>query len=104
MQQFTINATTIRPQYSDIVNKQRFDKMPEIVANTLTNYGIDGFTMYPVMGYWQGEREDSYKIEVLTDKGFDVMAEVAEILRDMYNQDAVMVTYPDNSVKFIERL
>lgn len=102
MQQFTINATTIRPQYSDIVNKQRFDKMPEIVANTLTNYGIDGFTMYPVMGYWQGEREDSYKIEVLTDKGFDVMAEVAEVLRATYDQDAVILTCGD-IVKFIER-
>ena len=102
MQLYTINATTIRPQYSDFVNKQRFDKMPEIVANTLTNYGIDGFTIQEVQGFWQGVAEKSYIITVACED-VNIIERFAESIRSVYDQDAVMVTYPDNFVKFIER-
>ena len=102
MKLFTINATSIRPEYSAKVNQARFDKMPKILSSMLARHGIDGFTVYPVIGYWQGEREDSYKIELSTKLEFDVMAELREQIRHVYNQDAVILQCGD-IVKFIER-
>ena len=102
MKLYTINATSIRPEYSDNVNKARFDNMPYMLSDTFKSVGIDGFTIYEVIGFWQGERERSYKIEVLTKLDFDVMAELCEQIRHVYNQDAVILQSGED-VKFIER-
>ena len=102
MQLYTINATSIRPEYSDKINQARFENMPYMLADTFKRVGIDGFTLYEVVGFWMGEREPSYKIEVLTELDFDVMAELCEQIRHVYNQDAVILQCGD-IVKFIER-
>ena len=103
MQQYTINATPERYDVSDEVNAIRHKNYSIAVSSALSSVGIDGFTMQEVQGYWQGKPETSYIITVATDKSSLHIDRVAELLRDRYNQDAVMVTYPDNSVKFIER-
>lgn len=102
MQLYTINATCERPEYDKDTQARHHRTYANTVCNALATYNIDGFTLQEVQGYWQGVPETSYIITVATDNGGDI-DKVAEILRDMYNQDAVMVTYPDNSVKFIER-
>ena len=102
MKLYTINATSIRPEYSDKINQARFDNMPYMLSDTFKSVGIDGFTLYEVIGFWMGERERSYKIEVLTKLDFDVMAGLCEQIRHVYNQDTVILTCGD-VVKFIER-
>ena len=102
MKLYTINATSIRPEYSAKVNKARFDNMPYMLSDTFKRVGIDGFTIYEVIGFWQGERERSYKIEVLTDLDSAYIVGVCEEIRHVYNQDAVILQYGD-TVKFIER-
>ena len=102
MKLYTINATSIRPEYSAKVNQARFDNMPYMLADTFKSVGIDGFTLYEVVGFWMGEREPSYKIEVLTELDFDGMAELCEQIRHVYNQDAVILQCGE-IVKFIER-
>lgn len=103
MKQYTINATSIRPHQTEKERQILFDYMPEVVSSMFIAYGVsDGFTIYPVTGYWQGVKEESYKIEVLTELDFDGMIEVAERLRKHYDQDAVILTSGD-IVKFIER-
>jgi len=102
MKLYTVNATSIRPEYSDKINQARFDSMPYMLADTFKSVGIDGFTLYEVVGFWMGEREPSYKIEVLTELEFDVMAELCEQIRHVYNQDAVILQCGE-IVKFIER-
>ena len=102
MQLYTINATSIRPEYNEKVNKARFDNMPYMLSDTFKSVGIDGFTLYEVIGFWMGERERSYKIEVLTELNFDVMAGLCEQIRHAYNQDAVILQCGE-TVKFIER-
>lgn len=102
MQLFTINATPERFDVSEVENARRHKNYAITVSDILSSVGIDGFTIQQVEGYWQGLSEISYIITVATDNS-EVIDNVAELLRDRYNQDAVMVTYPDNSVKFIER-
>lgn len=40
---------------------------PRAVAQVLANFGIDGFTIYKVKGYWKSEAEASFKIELALD-------------------------------------
>lgn len=114
MKLYTINATTIRPELTEFGNQTRLEGYPQRVAQILAKHGIDGFTMYQVQGYWKGEPEVSFKIEVaIDDKHWTVdgdvysvtarVEKICEELRDEYSQDSVMLTLPDNSVKFIER-
>ena len=103
MQLYTINATWVRPDDSGMTKLQYSDGgiYKRVVSDMLASYGIDGFAIQEVQGFWQGVPEKSYIITVATDLGgIDI---IAEKLRSIYNQDAVMVTYPDGSVKFIER-
>ena len=102
MQLYTINATPERYDVTPEDNVKRHKTYAIVVSNALASVGIDGFTIQEVQGYWQGVPERSYIITVATDNE-GAIDKVAELLRDRYNQDAVMVTYPDNSVKFIER-
>ena len=102
MQLYTINATPERYDVSEAENTKRHKNYAKTVSGVLSSVGIDGFTMQEVLGYWQGIPEKSYTITIATENG-SAIDKIAERLRDMYNQDAVMVTYPDNSVKFIER-
>ena len=102
MKLYTINATSFRPEYNAKINQARFDNMPYMLSNTFKSVGIDGFTLYEAIGFWEGKREPSYKIEVLTDLDFEVMAGLCELIRYAYNQDAVILQC-DETVKFIER-
>ena len=103
MQLFTINATPERYDVTEAENLKRHKTYAIVVSHALQAVGIDGFTIQEVQGYWQGIPETSYIITVATDKSSWHIDRVCELLRDRYNQDAVMVTYPDGSVKFIER-
>ena len=102
MKLFTINATPVRDDMGDEINAERLLNYRGEVSTVLARRGIDGFTIYPVTGYWQGVQEDSFKIEIATDvKNAHTVNSIAKELRDMYNQDSVMVTYPDGYVEFI---
>lgn len=94
----SISTVDMREKDIDTINKQAVAEYPRVVARVLAKHGIDGFTIYKVDGYWQGVPEISFKIEIATDGGVGM---IASELRDLYNQDAVMVTYPDNTVEFI---
>lgn len=112
MQLYTINATPVMserqasefPAYDgDIVkfNKGNLKDYKEQVAGILANQGIDGFTIYQVDGYYKGESEVSFKIEVATDASYFTMGDICNELRDVYHQESVMLTLPNNKVEFI---
>lgn len=100
MKLYTINATCEQHKYTIAENKTNHKSYAARVAEVLAQHNIDGFTIERVEGYWQGVPERSYKISVAVDNGA-ILDEVCELLRDMFQQDAVMLTSPDNSVKFI---
>ena len=104
MQLYTINATWVRPDDSDMIKLQYSDGAiyKRVISDMLASYGIDGFTIQEVQGYWQGVPEKSYIITVACED-VKTIERFAESMRSVYNQDAVMIAYPDGSVKFIER-
>lgn len=103
MKLYTINATWVRPTDTEQDKAYKEARYSGTVAQILDKYGVDGFTIYKVDGYWNREAELSYKIEIATELSLDKMLEICERLRKEYQQDAVMLTLPDNSVEFIER-
>lgn len=98
MKLYTINATPVSTSFTDSINKRRVEAYPERVASILSNYGLDGFTIYKVDGYWKGEAEVSFKIEVAVDGELD--KNILEDLRYIFKQEAVMLTTPENDVIF----
>lgn len=117
MKLFTITATPVcsREQYAKVMpsNKVLTDKeldklnaiaieqYPNDVAELLAKYDIDGFTIYQVQVYWKGTPEVSFKIELAIDSDPERVYTVAKVLRDLYNQEAVMLTKPNGEVEFI---
>ena len=117
MKLYTITATPVREGYTAYKNANLVRDYPASVAETLRDeFSIDGFTIYKTQGYWKGNAEDSFKIELALDTAVSDITgkhlytacnlthsveKIAEYLRDQYAQDAVMLTYPDGSVKFI---
>ena len=102
MQLYTINATPERYDVTEEVNDERHKNYAITVSNALSSVGIDGFTIQEVQGYWQGVAEQSYIITVACED-VKVIERFAESIRGVYDQDAVMIAYPNGSVKFIER-
>lgn len=100
MKLYTINATCEQGKYTKQDNASNHKHYPASVAEILSEHNIDGFTIEQVYGYWQGVPEKSYKISVAVDDD-SVIDTICEMLRDTYQQDAVMLTSPDNTVKFI---
>ena len=98
MKLYTITATPYHVRNKQEKNESLVACYPSNVSKILAKHGIDGFTIYQVHGYWEGKSEPSFKIEIATDGGVGM---IASELRDKYNQDAVMVTYPSGEVEFI---
>lgn len=125
MKLYTINATPVRTKEQwrrqmptskiltdkvvDGLNTMAIEVYPGAVAKILAEFDIDGFTMYEVKGYWKGIPEVSFKIEVALDDNTNsgganadaTMVMVADELKIAYNQEGVMLTLPNNTVKFI---
>lgn len=100
MKLYTINATCEQGKYTIQQNKANHKVYPARVAEVLQQHKIDGFTIERVEGYWQGVPEKSYKISVALDDA-SVVDSICTMLRDMFQQDAVMLTDDKNNVRFI---
>lgn len=100
MKLYTINATCEQHKYTIQQNRDNHKVYPARVAEVLQQHKIDGFTIERVEGYWQGIPEKSYKISVALDDT-SVVDSICTMLRDMFQQDAVMLTDDKNNVRFI---
>ena len=61
---------------------------------------FEGFTVIPAQGYWKGERENSLVLEFETEDAGAVYA-LAESIRTLNHQEAVLVTYTPSTSKLI---
>lgn len=67
------------------------------LAAVLTLHGIQGATLYPSLGLWEGRLEAATVVEVLaTTLGGGKVREIATALRAAFDQDTVLYTveYP----------
>ena len=55
---------------------------------------FDGFTMYGGEGYWQGESEWCFIVEIITDNVLSKMriGAICKAYKEIFNQESVLVT------------
>lgn len=72
------------------------EKIESIVASF-----FDGFSASEIVGYWKGTKENTLKVEVVTESEDSTIHTVAQALRDGLNQESVMVEIESNQYLFV---
>jgi len=72
------------------------EKIIEITGNY-----FEGFTTEQVIGYWKGARENTLKIEIVTDSSDATITKLCRDLRKQLNQDAIMLEIVESNIAFI---
>jgi len=62
----------------------------QAITETLENNNIDGFSIWTVVGFWQGSQENSTKVEIIAEA--IPVKTIAKSLCEKLSQDCVMVT------------
>lgn len=71
-------------------------------ANTIVSKYYDGFTTSQVTGYWKGSKEDTLKVEIVSEKEEqDTIATLCEDIKRELQQEAVMVDILASNTMFI---
>jgi len=63
--------------------------------------GIQGYSADWIIGYWNGEKEDSYHVIIFTDVSEDTMVDIAYALKADLKQESILITI-NNDIHFIE--
>ena len=63
----------------------------------------EGFSAFEIVGYWNGEREKSLMIEVISEEPATLHAKVAKKLCEVCEQDTVMLEVTEVNATFISK-
>ena len=72
----------------------------DILKQFLTAKSINCFTTIPCTGVWNGELEDSIRVEIWTFENFDWKC--VEQLVDLMQQDCIMAIWNNGQPEFVE--
>lgn len=72
----------------------------EKIETIINNY-FDGFTEIETAGFWQGRKEKSVIIEVVSEKSPSELVKIAKELKIALDQDAIMIETVDSNSVFI---
>ena len=76
------------------------------ICDHATDYlEVSAFTAYECFGMWNGEREDSTKIEIcaLEENEAEAIRERVALLAQVLHQDAILFELRPDQIEFIER-
>lgn len=62
---------------------------------------FEGFTTEQVTGYWRGQKEDTLKVEIVTDSSDSKIVALCKELRVKLSQEAIMLEIVESNVAFI---
>lgn len=74
------------------------------IENILEIHKVDGASIIDTVGYWQGEKEPSVRVEILPtreEQGDDYFTRLCLDLRDRLDQQAVMLESLESNTQFI---
>lgn len=97
-----LTTITVGLRYGSPACDLKGTKIPRDVAvntivQTLKEQGIEAFTLIECKGYWEGQPEDSFKVEVVSsDPSTRIGLHKAALkIKDYLLQDAVLLTHQD---------
>lgn len=95
-----INFTYYRASNSPIANLRAKLSFKKKLIEVTQRHGVQGFTLVTTLGAWQGKTEPSYQLTVVNiDR--KVVIDMATEMRDVWQQDSVMVTDDKGKVYFV---
>ena len=90
--------------FSTYINKTKTytprKQLESDLVDVAKNNNVQGFSLRNQLGYWAGELEKSHVLELL-DTSKTVAFEVAQELKQLYKQDAVIVRPVETEVYFV---
>ena len=98
MKQFILTIGHTANEKGNFKKFTRLDVQQSIVE-TLESNNIEGFSIWPVVGFWQGSQEESTKVEIIA-QAIPVKT-IAKSLCEKLSQDCVMITITNVETYFI---
>ena len=74
------------------------------IESILESHLVDGASLIDTVGYWQGEKEPSVRVEILPtrdNQGDDYFKSLCLDLRDRLEQQAIMLESVESNIDFI---
>ena len=63
---------------------------------------FDGFTTSEVIGYWKGKKEQTLKVEIVTDESNTALVKLAKELKIKLDQESVLLEITQSNIAFIQ--
>ena len=82
--------------HNNVTKELEADKIIEI-----TGKYFEGFTTEQVIGYWKGARENTLKVEIVTDSSDATITKLCRELRVALDQEAIMLEIIESNIAFI---
>lgn len=95
MQLYQLYLGTNVPSSDQVVAKEEIHSLLAIYPD------LFGYTLIEVEGYWQGEMEKTFVLQI-THPNQDLIYAIGRRYRLTFNQESVMVVLPNGNVDFIE--
>ena len=67
----------------------------------LVSEHFEGFTASEVVGYWKGSKEQTLKIEVITESKPVELARIGKELRDKLDQESILMEIIESNCAFL---
>lgn len=81
--------------FSNLKRKYSFYKT---LANTFQQNGIYGATISKNVGFYEGKKENSFLLQIITDKTKEDIITLCQSLREQFNQDSVLLQVVDENL------
>lgn len=93
----TLSTLTIGLNYGAPAGDLKGTPVPLNVAmkaidHAMSVNGIDCYTVIGANGYWQGQPESSFRVEVYHQDGHKDVVQAARVIKGVLKQEAVLVT------------
>lgn len=81
--------------FSNLKRKMAFYKT---LSATFQKNNIYGATISKNVGFYEGKKENSYLLQIITDKTKEDMIILCQCLREQFNQDSVLLQVVDENL------
>lgn len=81
--------------FSNLKRKMYFYKT---LSDTFQKNNIYGATISKNVGFYEGKKENSYLLQIITDKTKEDMIKLCQYLREQFNQDSILLQVVDENI------
>lgn len=95
---YNIYFTSYQKKDTLLNNIIRKFNMYKNINKLFIKYGIYGATILKTIGFYEGAKENSYLMQVITDKSKDEVINFCKELRSINNQDSILLQITSENI------